>query len=36
MTEKKSLIERFSNWYIPLICAHKYKALAFYLVLALL
>lgn len=35
MNEKKSLIERFSNWYIPLICAHKYKALAFYLVLAL-
>ena len=35
MNEKKSLIERFSNWYIPLICAHKYKALAFYLILAL-
>lgn len=35
MNEKKSLIERFSNWYIPLVCAHKYKALAFYLVLAL-
>ena len=35
MNEKKSLIDRFSNWYIPLICAHKYKALAFYLVLAL-
>ena len=36
MNEKKSLIERFSNWYIPLICAHKYKALAFYLLLAVL
>ena len=36
MNEKKSLIERFSNWYIPLICAHKYKALAFYLLLAAL
>ena len=34
MNEKKSLIERFSNWYIPLICRHKYKALAFYLLLA--
>ncbi len=33
---KKTLIERFSNWYIPLICAHQYKALAFYLVIALL
>ena len=36
MTNKKSLIERFSNWYIPLICKHQYKALAFYLVLAVL
>ncbi len=33
---KQSLQERFSKWYIPLICKHKYKALAFYLVLALL
>lgn len=33
---KPSLQERFSKWYIPLICKHKYKALAFYLVLALL
>ena len=36
MAMKKTLIERFSNWYIPLICAHQYKALAFYLVIALL
>ena len=36
MTTKKSLIERFSNWYIPLICAHRYKALAFYIFVALL
>ena len=36
MSEKKSLIEKFSNWYIPLICRHQYKALAFYLVLAVL
>ncbi len=33
---KPSLQERFSKWYIPLICKHPYKALAFYLVLALL
>ena len=36
MASKKSLIERFSNWYIPLICRHKYKALAFYLILAVI
>ena len=36
MANKKSLIERFSNWYIPLICKHQYKALAFYLILAVL
>ena len=36
MANKKSPIERFSNWYIPLICKHQYKALAFYLVMALL
>ena len=36
MTTKKSFPERFSNWYIPLVCKHQYKALAFYLVLALL
>ena len=36
MATKKSLPERFSNWYIPLICKHQYKALAFYLILALL
>ena len=34
MANKKSLIDRFSSWYIPLICKHQYKALAFYLVLA--
>ena len=33
---KKNLIEKFSNWYIPLICNHQYKALAFYFILALL
>jgi predicted exporter len=36
MASKKSLIERFSNWYIPLICRHQYKALAFYILLAVL
>ena len=36
MVNKKSPIERFSNWYIPLICKHQYKALAFYLILAVL
>ena len=36
MDIQKSLIERFSNWYIPLICKHQYKALVFYIVLALL
>ena len=36
MANKKSPIERFSNWYIPLICKHQYKALAFYLILAVL
>lgn len=35
MKEKKTLQEKFSQWYIPLICRHKFKALAFYLVLAL-
>lgn len=34
MPQKQSLIERFSAWYIPLICKHKFKALAFYLILA--
>ena len=33
--EKKSLIERFSAWYISLICKHQYKALLFYILLAL-
>ncbi|MCQ2088838.1 MAG: MMPL family transporter [Fibrobacter sp.] len=33
---KQSLQERFSKWYIPLICRNKYKALAFYLILAAL
>ena len=36
MNSKKSLTERFSQWYIPLICRNKYKALAFYLLLAIL
>lgn len=36
MATKKTIPERFSNWYIPLICRHQYKALAFYLILALL
>lgn len=36
MKEKKSFQEKFSQWYIPLVCKHKYKALAFYLILALL
>ena len=36
MTTKKTLVERFSNWYIPLICKHQYKALTFYLLLAVL
>ncbi len=36
MVSKQSVIEKFSSWYIPLICKHKYKALAFYLILALL
>ncbi|SHK66308.1 hypothetical protein SAMN05720487_103196 [Fibrobacter sp. UWT2] len=36
MAAKKSIPERFSNWYIPLICKHQYKALAFYLILAVL
>ena len=36
MATKKTIPERFSNWYIPLICKHQYKALAFYLILALL
>lgn len=31
---KKSFTEKFSGWYIPLICRNKFKALAFYLVLA--
>lgn len=34
--EKKTIQERFSQWYIPLICRHKFKALAFYLLIALL
>lgn len=33
---KQSLQERFSKWYIPLVCKHKYKALAFYILLAAL
>ncbi len=34
MSTKKSIVERFSQWYIPLICRHKFKALAFWLILA--
>lgn len=36
MATKKTLFERFSDWYIPLVCKHPYKALAFYIALALL
>ena len=36
MNTKKSFAEKFSQWYIPLICKHKYKALVFYFLLALL
>jgi len=36
MDIQKSIIERFSKWYISLICKHQYKALAFYILLALL
>ncbi|MBO6077037.1 MAG: MMPL family transporter [Fibrobacter sp.] len=36
MATKKTIPERFSNWYIPLICKHQYKALAFYLILAVI
>lgn len=34
MATKQSPVEKFSNWYIPLICRHPFKALAFYLILA--
>lgn len=34
MSTKKSIPEKFSHWYIPLICKHKFKALAFWLILA--
>lgn len=34
MSTKKTIPEKFSQWYIPLICKNKFKALAFYLVLA--
>lgn len=33
---KKTMQEKFSEWYIPLICKHKFKALGFYVLLALL
>ncbi|MCF0215752.1 MAG: MMPL family transporter [Fibrobacteraceae bacterium] len=36
MPNISKLIEKFSAWYIPLICRNKFKALAFYLLLALL
>lgn len=34
MSTKKSIPEKFSQWYIPLICKNKFKALAFWLILA--
>lgn len=34
--KKQSFAERFSGWYIPLVCRHKFKALAFYLIIAVL
>lgn len=34
MSTKRSIPERFSQWYIPLICKNKFKALAFWLILA--
>lgn len=34
MSTKKSIPEIFSQWYIPLICKNKFKALAFWLALA--
>ena len=36
MNTKKSFTERFSQWYIPLVCRNKNKALAFYILLAIL
>lgn len=36
MNSKKSFTERFSQWYIPLVCRNKYKALTFYILLAIL
>lgn len=36
MSQKQSIQERFSKWYIPLICKHKYKALLFYILVAAL
>lgn len=36
MASKNSISEKFSKWYIPLICKHKFKALAFYIILAAL
>lgn len=36
MSSKQSLQEKFSKWYIPLICRNKFKALAFYLIFAAL
>lgn len=36
MNSKKTFQERFSEWYIPLVHKHKFKALGFYILLALL
>ena len=36
MSNKKSVVDKFSGWYIPLICRNKWKALGFYLVLAVI
>ena len=36
MNTKKTFAEKFSKWYIPLVCKNKYKALTFYILLALL
>jgi predicted RND superfamily exporter protein len=33
---KRPISERFASWYIPLVCRNKFKALAFYLSIALL
>jgi len=35
-SKQHTILERFSNWYIPLICRNKYKALAIYLSITLI